>query len=399
MLPNFSGTPAVQLETGADPYTQTRLAAQQGNNMQQIAEGKKLENEKLKQDAQLAEQKLSTAKNIFGKGGVNEGTINQYGQITGDIEGAQKYMEKWRADQKAQQDIVGLRDTHAKTINELVKTRQDIAKAQQEYDNKSYEQFANIAAGIDLNDPASVAAHRALLEAAADEVKSIEINPETGEVSYGPPMQIPEVITPEWKQSIIDRATSLAARETNRHNIALENKVEDIDLDTEKYRRRKNIDQGIKDEEKEEKIRLEREQAERNKAATFELIGELKVSKNLATGWNPKRLLAALPGTAEYATGQKVQQLINLMSVENRSKMKGSGAISDYESKMLAKSSTILSTSLSKKDFIKELNKVEKILKGQMPPPPGSGVGAGGSTLKAGETFVHPNGVKITRVE
>lgn len=81
--------------------------------------------------------------------------------------------------------------------------------------------------------------------------------------------------------------------------------------------------------------------------------------------------VTGIPNAFKYLTGENqytkniIEQLTNKLSVEARQKLKGSGQISDYESKMLAKSVSALRTNLSNEDFIKELNKIKNILEGK----------------------------------
>lgn len=69
------------------------------------------------------------------------------------------------------------------------------------------------------------------------------------------------------------------------------------------------------------------------------------------------------PGENAY-TKNLVDQLRSRLSVDAREKMKGTGQISDYESKMLEKSVSALNTNLTNEDFEKELRKIRGILSG-----------------------------------
>ena len=65
-----------------------------------------------------------------------------------------------------------------------------------------------------------------------------------------------------------------------------------------------------------------------------------------------------IPGAkVQYAKNQ-FNEIRNLLSLENRQKLKGQGAVSDFEGKMLAQASSALSTSLSNEDAKRELAKV-----------------------------------------
>lgn len=67
-------------------------------------------------------------------------------------------------------------------------------------------------------------------------------------------------------------------------------------------------------------------------------------------------------GLANQGTIAKYNQLKSLLSLENRQKLKGSGAISDYESRTLSSAATALDRSLSNEDFTKELKKIRGVL-------------------------------------
>ena len=59
------------------------------------------------------------------------------------------------------------------------------------------------------------------------------------------------------------------------------------------------------------------------------------------------------------------EQLKGMLSLWEREKLKGTGAISDFESKMLAQSASALGRNLSEPDFIKEIEKIRDILSGK----------------------------------
>jgi hypothetical protein len=67
-----------------------------------------------------------------------------------------------------------------------------------------------------------------------------------------------------------------------------------------------------------------------------------------------------IPGTQAAYTKDLYDQLKGVLSLENRTYLKGSGQISDYESKLLADAATALNQNLSNEDFkqvLKDLNK------------------------------------------
>jgi hypothetical protein len=77
-------------------------------------------------------------------------------------------------------------------------------------------------------------------------------------------------------------------------------------------------------------------------------------AKNPFTYWTP--------GSNEQQVKNQVSQLISQLSIEARAQMKGSGAISDFEAKTLARSVTSLGTNLGDKSARVELAKVRGAL-------------------------------------
>lgn len=74
--------------------------------------------------------------------------------------------------------------------------------------------------------------------------------------------------------------------------------------------------------------------------------------------------LKFMTGDAQY-TKNMFNQLVGLLSLENRQKLKGSGAISDYESKVLERAATALGTNLNNEDFGRELQNILSVFGGQ----------------------------------
>jgi hypothetical protein len=69
-----------------------------------------------------------------------------------------------------------------------------------------------------------------------------------------------------------------------------------------------------------------------------------------------------IPGTDAQKTKNLYNQLKGMLSLENRTQLKGSGAISDFEAKILEKAASSLGTNLSDKDFVETLNQLKKDL-------------------------------------
>lgn len=74
---------------------------------------------------------------------------------------------------------------------------------------------------------------------------------------------------------------------------------------------------------------------------------------------------AFIPGTDTQLTKNLYDQLKGMLALENRQKLKGSGQISDYESKVLDKAASALGRNLSDKDFVKVLEDLRKGLSGE----------------------------------
>ncbi len=69
--------------------------------------------------------------------------------------------------------------------------------------------------------------------------------------------------------------------------------------------------------------------------------------------------IGPLPGTAGALAKNQFNQIIGILSLENRQKLKGQGTISDFEGKMLSEASSSLGRNLSEQDFRKQLLKIK----------------------------------------
>jgi len=72
-----------------------------------------------------------------------------------------------------------------------------------------------------------------------------------------------------------------------------------------------------------------------------------------------------IPGTKAALAKNYYNQLKGMLSLENRQKLKGSGAISDYESKVLAQAASALDQNLSETQFMQVLNDLRNKLSNQ----------------------------------
>ncbi len=73
---------------------------------------------------------------------------------------------------------------------------------------------------------------------------------------------------------------------------------------------------------------------------------------------------AMIPGTQAQRTKNLYDQMKGILSLENRTLLKGSGAISDYEAKVLEKAASAIDRNLSDTDFREEIQKLQKELGG-----------------------------------
>lgn len=78
-------------------------------------------------------------------------------------------------------------------------------------------------------------------------------------------------------------------------------------------------------------------------------------------GQNPLNFV----GISNQLAINQYDQLKGILSLENREKLKGSGAISDYESRLLADAASALGRNLSNKDFRTQLQKVRDVFAGK----------------------------------
>ena len=70
-------------------------------------------------------------------------------------------------------------------------------------------------------------------------------------------------------------------------------------------------------------------------------------------GW-----IGSMYGSDTIPTVNKLKQISAILSLDSRQKLKGSGAISDFEAKTLAEAASAFSTGLSNEDAKKELKKI-----------------------------------------
>lgn len=122
------------------------------------------------------------------------------------------------------------------------------------------------------------------------------------------------------------------------------------------------------------KLKLNPETGELEYASTEELSEEKKgivkvvdqlLGKNTKPITGVSQIEAMIPGTNAQKTVNLFNQLVSMLSLENRQKLKGSGQISDYESKVLEKAASSLTRSLSDEDFRATLEEMKQELSGK----------------------------------
>lgn len=97
---------------------------------------------------------------------------------------------------------------------------------------------------------------------------------------------------------------------------------------------------------------------------TINLVNTILGDKNMKFAFGGYTLdpFTYIPGNASQPVKNQVAQLIAQLSLDNRSKLKGSGAVSDFESKTLADASTALNTSLNPDDAAVQLKQIRGVL-------------------------------------
>lgn len=89
------------------------------------------------------------------------------------------------------------------------------------------------------------------------------------------------------------------------------------------------------------------------------LLNDPNLSK--VTGLAAYNPLNRIPGSEVNYTRTQLNQLKSIISLDSRQSLKGSGAISDFEFKVLGEASTALDKNLSLKDTKRELNKIKGV--------------------------------------
>lgn len=99
--------------------------------------------------------------------------------------------------------------------------------------------------------------------------------------------------------------------------------------------------------------------------SSLDVVNSLLENKALNSITGIPALTAFLPGTQAQLAKNQYDQLKGILSLENRQKLKGSGAISDFEFKVLSQAATALGRNLSNADFRTQLEKIKEVFEGK----------------------------------
>ncbi len=100
-------------------------------------------------------------------------------------------------------------------------------------------------------------------------------------------------------------------------------------------------------------------------SSNLSVVNELLNNSKLSKISGVPGLSAFIPGTGAQLAKNQYNQLKGILSLENREKLKVSGAISDFEFKVLSEAATALGRNLSDADFKKQLEKVRDVFEGK----------------------------------
>lgn len=112
-------------------------------------------------------------------------------------------------------------------------------------------------------------------------------------------------------------------------------------------------------------------------ATNLQLVDEILNSGKVGQITGIPDIRSFIPGTSVQKTKNQLTQLKSNLSLENRQKLKGSGAISDFEFKVLSDAASALGNNLSDKDTIEQLQKVKDVFAGKYATTTSGSPGAG----------------------
>jgi hypothetical protein len=97
-------------------------------------------------------------------------------------------------------------------------------------------------------------------------------------------------------------------------------------------------------------------------ASSLNVINSLLSNSSIGAISGVPALTAFLPGTNAQLAKNQFKQIKGMLALENRSKLKGSGAVSDFESRTLESAASSLDTNLSDKEFVRQLKQVRGVI-------------------------------------
>jgi hypothetical protein len=117
---------------------------------------------------------------------------------------------------------------------------------------------------------------------------------------------------------------------------------------------------SVTDQIKLQEVSTAKDSAKAQALEGYSLANELeKAEIGGITGiWQPN---AIQPGTDAAYAKNKFDQLVGILKIENRQKLKGQGTITDFEFKILAEAASAIGRNLSEKQFRKELAKIKGV--------------------------------------
>lgn len=169
-----------------------------------------------------------------------------------------------------------------------------------------------------------------------------------------------------YKMKLFDVAYDIASKEQQakldekRDNLAYQRQKELAQINFNYDRQLKQMGLAA-DFQKDLIAQTQAQQAAQSEALNgYQLVDSVLQSGQVENVFGLNRLnpFSYIPGTkVQYAKNQ-VNQIKSMLSLENRQKLKGSGAISDFEAKMLGQAASSLGTNLSNADALRELKKI-----------------------------------------
>ncbi len=125
------------------------------------------------------------------------------------------------------------------------------------------------------------------------------------------------------------------------------------------------------------------------KEKLISLVNDISNSKGLGRITGIQGMIPLIPGGEEQLVKGQIDQLKALLSLENRQKLKGSGAISDREMGILERASSLLNQNLNEQQFKQVLSQLKTELS----------TGSPSSINQGGQVITAPDGQQIIIVD